>query len=589
MLAVFTIVDEFVRQTVIVPEFANLERASAVKDTARVISAIRSEVDSIAKTAERDRDILRAFLGQGEFEELPKLPVREHVNHAGIWRSNGDYRSLTENPALPEELIDILHTSLQGEQDGRDRGIAGVNGQAFLFASAPLETTDDEARYVVIRRFDDRLIADLQQRTSIHFGLDLVDSARSVPEIDDRSASELLVRAPLRSLGGSHCELTIEVPREVIMRSSVTNGIARYLSLCGSLASLVMLLLLLQWIVIGRIEAIREHTDRIAQTGILAGDSTPALGDTGRDEIGQLAKAFDRMKGRLADAQRRMSDSSHAAGMSLVADTVIHNVGNVLTNVNSLLETATNRVEGLRIQPLNKLAERLNRDEIDEAFQKATPGYLHRLSESLGNDRDELALLLETLYSNVQHIHQVIRDQKRHAQQSPKPVDVLIKPLIEEAVRCCQARLDQDRIRVELDGDSDAKALTDQLLLLQIMINLIGNARNAMRGVKPQRSKLEIRWRIKGQEIEIQFRDNGCGMDSATLERVFDAHFTTRESGSGLGLHFCAIALRRIGGSIRALSEGPQLGATFVITLPTDESMQEADYASSATTSESRS
>ena len=57
-------------------------------------------------------------------------------------------------------------------------------------------------------------------------------------------------------------------------------------------------------------------------------------------------------------------------------------------------------------------------------------------------------------------------------------------------------------------------------------------------------------------------------MTEETIHRVFDAHFTTRESGTGLGLHFCAITLKRLGGSIHASSEGPGLGSTFVIELP---------------------
>ncbi|MEL6104971.1 MAG: ATP-binding protein [Planctomycetota bacterium] len=586
MLAVFTMIDEFVRQSVIVPEFVNLERVSAIKDTTRVVSAINVEIDFLAETARQDRDVL-TYLTEREGERRVhehRLPRRERVDYAGVFAGGDDWHWMSTSEGEPAEppaqLIEVLHNSFVSSERTPDRGVVGSEGTFYLFASIAFPGVDEDARYLLVRSFDQRLVGSLQQRTSVPFSLGFVEHPKRGIHIDDRSEFELLVNAPLSSVGGNHCELRIQTPREVMMRSSVTNGFARYLSLCGSCASLLLLLLLLQWIVIGRLEAIREHSDRIAQTGILADASTPVPHRAGRDEIGQLAQAFDRMKGRLVDAQRQMSDSSHAAGMSLVADTVIHNVGNVLTNVNSLLETATHRVEGLRIQPLNKLAERLNRDEIDEAFQRAIPAYLLRLSESLGSDRDELALLLETLDANVQHIHQVIRDQKRHAHQQPQRVDVTIRPLVREAVSCCQARLNQDQIQVELSGPPQAMASTDQLLLLQIMINLIGNARNAMRGTK-QRSKLRIEWIVGQRGLEIHIQDNGCGMDAPTLERVFDAHFTTRETGSGLGLHFCANALRRIGGSIRALSDGPNLGATFVITLPLT-STSEADHPSPA-------
>jgi signal transduction histidine kinase len=57
-------------------------------------------------------------------------------------------------------------------------------------------------------------------------------------------------------------------------------------------------------------------------------------------------------------------------------------------------------------------------------------------------------------------------------------------------------------------------------------------------------------------------------MSPETLKRVFEAHFTTRDNGSGLGLHFCAIAMERQGGSIKAESEGEGKGSTFVLELP---------------------
>jgi signal transduction histidine kinase len=78
------------------------------------------------------------------------------------------------------------------------------------------------------------------------------------------------------------------------------------------------------------------------------------------------------------------------------------------------------------------------------------------------------------------------------------------------------------------------------------------------------------------ENVLILFRDTGCGMTDDTMQRVFDAHFTTRESGTGLGLHFCALTLKRLGGSISAFSDGPERGATFVVELPNDSRCQVA-------------
>ncbi len=121
------------------------------------------------------------------------------------------------------------------------------------------------------------------------------------------------------------------------------------------------------------------------------------------------------------------------------------------------------------------------------------------------------------------------------------------------------------------DCDLDVTIWTDRSLLLQILINVISNAGNATRNLTSRRPTLSIDSVRTQSSIHIRFRDNGCGMDAQTLSRVFDALFTTRQTGSGLGLHFCAIAMQRIGGSIRAESDGPDRGATFVIEVPTKQ------------------
>ena len=186
---------------------------------------------------------------------------------------------------------------------------------------------------------------------------------------------------------------------------------------------------------IGRLAAIREHTEQIAESGVLGEvPDLSVLAATSRDEIGQLALSFDRMRAKLGDAQRRLSDASHAAGMSMVADTVIHNVGNVLTNVNSLIESATKRVDQLRIQPLEKLASRLQSQEFDQELHQAMPDYLHRLSQTLEDDKDDLAELLRTLAENIQHIDQVIRDQRQHAKKTIDWSNVSVNETVHEAV-----------------------------------------------------------------------------------------------------------------------------------------------------------
>jgi signal transduction histidine kinase len=606
MLAVVVGIDEIVRQKVIAPEFANLERVAALKDTNRVLSAINTEVGFLAETAAHNvrqyghgwRPFDRPQDGATETD--PGRSIRHASGHRIEWEAlvttegRWDWISIdpsaTDGPIEPESLNRSRGkfpriTEIVAQHSSPDslalRGMTqSSEGELYLFAALPLQPTAGDSSgqsidsfYVVGQRFGKDVVSDIEQRISVGFAVQPLQKAEKLQgqvEIDAEGRSFLFVKSPLVSpTGRALGHINVRLPRDVTNRSDRTTAFARYLSMCGACGSLLLLLLLLQRIVIGRLEMIRLHTERIAQSGIISEETmSPVLRVGTRDEIGQLAESFDRMRTRLGDAQQRLSDASHAAGMSLVADTVIHNVGNVLTNVNSLIETATRRVENLRIEPLEKLAERLRSNHVDEAFQRATPDYLQRLSETLEDDKDDLAALLHTLNDNVRHIHQVIRDQRRHANQPVKWNQVDVSSIVNDAVRCSNARLEQDNVRVHFDLDFDVQIWTDRSLLLQILINVIGNAGYAIRDVKNRQPTLTIDLSRTESTVQIRLRDNGCGMDAVTLSRVFDAHFTTRKTGSGLGLHFCAIAIKRIGGAIHAESDGPDRGATFIVEVP---------------------
>jgi signal transduction histidine kinase len=423
---------------------------------------------------------------------------------------------------------------------------------------------------------DDSLIAELRRRTQVTFSIQVYHQQRFHETIHTWAAdkSTLVVEVPLVQDGKQTlANLFVQVPRDVVQQAKNTTALARNVFVCGAALTLVLMLLQLQRIVVGPLKRIREHTDRIAENGL---DAQP-LELTSNDEIGALATAFDNMKMRLADTHNRLADASHAAGMSQVADTVIHNVGNVLTNVNSLIETASDRVEGLRVAPLSKLAARLRQGENRNELVAATPDYLQRLSVELESDQSELAELLQTLHDNVQHIHSVIRDQRQHTLKSIDTKRFSMQEIVDEAVGCCQAKLHQDKIAVEFSPDSDCVVESDRSLLLQIVINLIGNARNAMVESNCEDPVLQLSLRQKENTISLSVRDRGCGMSEETLAKVFNAHFTTRAAGTGLGLHFCAITLKRLGGNIKAHSDGPGKGSTFTIELPAATSQTNSD------------
>jgi C4-dicarboxylate-specific signal transduction histidine kinase len=109
---------------------------------------------------------------------------------------------------------------------------------------------------------------------------------------------------------------------------------------------------------------------------------------------------------------------------------------------------------------------------------------------------------------------------------------------------------------------------TDRHKVLQILVNFIGNAKQAMSGNSDSDRILKISVRFDGSDFHIHMRDNGSGIAKENLPKIFNHGFTTKADGHGFGLHSSALAARELGGSLSVQSDGEGLGATFSLRLP---------------------
>ncbi len=108
----------------------------------------------------------------------------------------------------------------------------------------------------------------------------------------------------------------------------------------------------------------------------------------------------------------------------------------------------------------------------------------------------------------------------------------------------------------------------DKHKVLQILINLISNARNAMTGLPEGQRHLHVRLGQVGNTAAHPGEDNGMGIAPEVRDQLFAQGFTTRKGGHGLGLHSSALAARMLGGTLRWRAKGPDKGATATLELP---------------------
>jgi len=288
------------------------------------------------------------------------------------------------------------------------------------------------------------------------------------------------------------------------------------------------------------------------------------------------------MEQQLETANRELRDLSRTAGMAEIANNVLHNVGNVLNSVNVSAGLIGDQVRDSKVKGLDRAVQLMNEHATDlgaffsaDAKGKTLPGYLNKLVLALTAERESITTELASLTRSIEHIKDIVATQQAYAGGTSLPGPVQIRDLLEDALRMNTASIQRHQITIIKDFADTPLLQLDKHLVLQILINLIGNAKNAMDGLPDRAHHITLRMRIDGagdaSRLVISVADDGEGIAPENLPRLFAHGFTTRRNGHGFGLHSCALAAKEMGGSITAESPGPGLGAVFTLALPVHE------------------
>jgi signal transduction histidine kinase len=131
------------------------------------------------------------------------------------------------------------------------------------------------------------------------------------------------------------------------------------------------------------------------------------------------------------------------------------------------------------------------------------------------------------------------------------------------------AALERHEVRVVRDYKPTSDIVVDKHKVLQVLINLISNAKYAMDGTRAPDRVLTLGIDpVNGSAIRISVSDCGVGIAPENMTRIFSLGFTTRDNGHGFGLHSGFLAARELGGELSVRSDGPGHGATFTLELP---------------------
>jgi PAS domain S-box-containing protein len=284
---------------------------------------------------------------------------------------------------------------------------------------------------------------------------------------------------------------------------------------------------------------------------------------------------------RRAEAEReelqgRLLLMSRQAGMAEVATGVLHNVGNVLNSINVSATLVSERVRQSKLDGLVRAMAMLKAHADDLAGflvhddrGRQVPQYLLRLSEHLAVEQQEILGELESLVQNLEHIKRIVTMQQSYARVAGVNEAVTVPDLIEDSIKLVADSLERHHVRVVRQFAELPQVNVDKHHLLQVLLNLLSNAKQAMRGTTGARV-LTIRTgpAMDADRWFIEVTDTGCGIAPENLTRIFSHGFSTKEDGHGFGLHSSALAARAMGGSLTARSNGSETGATFTLDLP---------------------
>jgi len=288
-------------------------------------------------------------------------------------------------------------------------------------------------------------------------------------------------------------------------------------------------------------------------------------------DITQLREA----QAEVEALHRRLVDASRQAGRAEVATSVLHNVGNVLNSVNvsaSLVVDQVHKSKALQLHQLVALlgehSANLGRFINEDPRGQRVPGYLETLAQQVTLEHGVVTSELNSLRKNIDHIKDIVAMQQSYAKLGGLTEEVEVAGIVEDSLRLNEGALARHGVTIQRLFEDVPSITIDKHKVLQILVNLIRNAKYACDASARHDKVVTVRITRFEAGVEIAVTDNGTGIRAEHLERIFTHGFTTKSDGHGFGLHSAALIARELGGSLRVASGGPGRGASFTLALP---------------------
>ncbi|UCE86237.1 MAG: HAMP domain-containing histidine kinase [Deltaproteobacteria bacterium] len=242
-----------------------------------------------------------------------------------------------------------------------------------------------------------------------------------------------------------------------------------------------------------------------------------------------IEKEVDRQLRSSVSQERQAIGGAHARSLEALSASIAHEIRNPITAAKSLVQQMGEDTASAENVEYAKVAlEELDRVE-------------RSISHLLRFARDEEVQFSETRLSDV----------------------------VEAALETFRDRIEQRGVAVHRELDDAARIQGDPEKLRRVAINLFGNALDSLESARIDAPRIEVQMgeNLAGDEVWLRIRDNGPGIDPDALHKIFSPFYTSKETGTGLGLALSKKVVDAHGGTIEVDST-PGGGAAFVLTFP---------------------
>jgi signal transduction histidine kinase/CheY-like chemotaxis protein len=569
LFAVLALAQQMGERSIVLPSFAQLERQAAMTDLERVTYALASDIEQLAITAgdwgnwidtfnfmkDRNAAYITSNLTAEAISTL-QLNAFAYIDLDGrfLWStatSNGNDISVDfiSRGQLPPD-----HPWRQALRDAKPAsGLLNTNRGPLLATMSPVldgsGTGETRGAVLMGRLLTSSLVSRIGKQA--HVSLSVI--APGAHRLAGRDSGEVVPMAAGTTLVETHnttvvfkdvsdvsgtplLTLRIDVPRTISARGRDTVSYASIFLIIAGAAALVLLIVMLNSAVLDPVTHITRHARQIGSTG----DLTSTLDLNRPDELGDLAREFDRMVRHLAAAKAQAEIQAHRAGAASQAKT------DFLAMMSHEIRTPMNGILGC-VSLLQDTPLRGEQQEFAATIRSSAESLLTILNDVLDYSKIEAGGL--SLEETVFDLHGLCEDIHRLLQQPASHRGLQLRHVI------------ADDVPQYITGDP--------IRLRQVVLNL---ASNAIKFTETGSVLIEIS-RPDVSRIEVRVVDTGIGISGEQLPRLFkrftqaDSSTTRRYGGTGLGLAISKQLVELMGGTIEVSSVVGQ-GSTFSFVLP---------------------